>query len=70
MTLSQRKRAYIGREAMFLGYDGKMYVATVSAVWPRGISIEYPVTLNDGRTRLCTANLTTKDARQRVVVQP
>ena len=69
MTLAQRKRAYTGREASFLGYDGKIYIATVTAVHPRGIEIEYPVTLSSGATRVCTAHLLTADAKQRIIVQ-
>lgn len=68
MTLKQRKLAYEGREAMFAGFDGKMYVATVAEVLPRGVRIEYNVT-DHGETRICTAHLPTATAKERLIVQ-
>lgn len=69
MTLPQRRKAYTGKSVVFMGYDGKIYDGVICDVWQRGVSVEYRVTLNDGATRLCTANLLTADAKKRLVVQ-
>jgi hypothetical protein len=59
---------YLGSKVVFLGFDGKTYDGKITAIYPRGFQITYPVAVQ-GVMRDCTANLVTKEHRNRVIVQ-